>query len=943
MKSGRSKASTTRSTPARIASLALLLLACSSAARAGSTPGSSLDADAAAREASIREKAAMGDLVAVAYRSNPMIRAARAEWRGAVEKYRVDTAWADPELMAEGMYPADTLGDTAKPMDWSVGLTQAIPLWGRQGSAGKLSSAAAKIAKLKLDAALRDVVVQVRQSAAELRYLDVAVEIVQSQQKLLGKLAVGGAAAYAADRATLYDVMKARAQSGQLDYDALLLEESARTEKARLNALLDRAPDAPIGPVAAEVARPVVYDIPEIDALAEANAEDVRIARAELERSEAMAKLTQYETLPGFKLGVSYGRLNEVNQAGVQATVMLPLRLGKNAGLLGAARADSDKMRAMYAARLNDARTAIRDLAFRLKNAERLATLYRDDLVPQAERAVEIAQVRLSQGLGGLGDAAEAQSAWYGFRLALARAEADRTVLLARLEALAGRSLTEREAAAARPEVAKLNSYTPTPLYLGLAGGETAKAPPPPPVAEVDGFAAASRRLRELAAQWELTLGQRDAVNSFIVPGADLLGALAGAAADPAVAGKALGDGFSLQTLETLTLLRNPMIRTKEAEARAAREVFGQAEQIDAVLRRYAALTATSMGGGGMGAPPDFPFPAVLALKGQIVDEEVRAAREMLEAARRDAVAAARTAYWELIYVDQAAEITSRMIDLLETLDRSVASRYEAGKTSFQDLVRIRIEREKTREELKTLAEERKNRAAEIRGLLALPSEIAVGTPMFREDWAPLPAQGRLETLALARRQEVRAADAMVGRMERMLEMVETMTYPGFDLGLTPAPRGVIAPPAVDSAMGGAAGSSGAGTTVAAKPPLRPFFAADEAYIREIRQRIAALKSEREAARAETLVGVRAAWFAADRARREETLYAAKVLGLSKSALESSLQGYAAGSVGFSDLLESYEGWLEANLAHRRARVDIGIARSGVEAAVGVANLEGLK
>ncbi len=486
------------------------------------------------------------------------------------------------------------------------------------------------------------------------------------------------------------------------------------------------------------------------------------------------------------------------------------------------------------------------------------------------------------------------------------------------------------------------DAYTPSPLYLGLASGAPAPAAAPAtPLAEAGEFAAASLRLGDLAAQWELTLQRPEAADSFIVPEADLLRALAGAAADPAVAGQALGDGFSLQTLETLTLLRNPTIRTREAEARAAIEVFGQAEQIDAVLRRYAALTATSMAGGGMGAPPDFPFPAILALKGQIIDQELRSAREMFEAARRDTVTAARTAYWELIYVGQAAEITSRMIDLLENLDRSVASRYEAGKTSFQDLVRIRIEREKAREELKTLAEERANRAAEIRGLLALPPEIVVGTPAFREDWAPLPAQGELETLALARRQEVRAADAMIGRMERMLEMVETMTYPGYDLGLSPSPRGLIAPPADGPGMGAAAGGPGARAAVAARPPERPFFAGDEAYVREIRQRIAGLKSEREAVRAETLVGVRAAWFASDRARREEALYAAKVLGLSQSALESSLQGYSSGSVGFSDLLESYTGWLEASLARQRARVDIGIARSGLEAAVGVANLEG--
>jgi len=452
----RAHTTTTGRTRAVVAGLGFALLACSSTAQAGPpSPGPLPTPAGAATEASLGEKATLSDLVNIAYRSNPMIRAARAEWQGTVEKFRVDTAWADPELMAEGMYAADTLGDTAKPMDWTVGLSQPIPLWGRQGSAGRLSTAEAKIAKLKLDAAIRDVVLQIRQSAAELGYLAAAVEIVRGQQSLLGKLTAAGAAAYTADRASLYDVTKARAQSGQLDYDALLLEESARTEKARLNALLDRTPDAPIGQIAAETAHPLAYDIPEIDALAEANAEDVRIARAAVERSEAMLDLTGYETLPGFKLGVTYGRKSDVNQLGIQATVMLPLRPGKNAGRIGAARADSDRMRAMYGAAVNDARTAIRELAFRLRNAERLAMLYRDDLVPQAGRAVEMAQTRLAQGLGGLGDAAEAQSAWYQFRLALARAEADRAVLLARLEALAGQSLTARDARAGGPGAAK--------------------------------------------------------------------------------------------------------------------------------------------------------------------------------------------------------------------------------------------------------------------------------------------------------------------------------------------------------------------------------------------------------------------------------------------------------------------------------------------------------
>jgi hypothetical protein len=160
----------------------------------------------------------------------------------------------------------------------------------------------------------------------------------------------------------------------------------------------------------------------------------------------------------------------------------------------------------------------------------------------------------------------------------------------------------------------EIDSYTPPRPYPGLADGIDAAPAVLAPVAAADDFAVASQRLQDLAAQWERSIQHPEADNSFLVPADESLRALAGAAEDPAVAGKALGDGFSLQTLETLTLLRSPMIKTREAETRAAVEAFGQAEKIDAVLRRYASLTATSMAGGGMGAAPDFPFPGLLSL-----------------------------------------------------------------------------------------------------------------------------------------------------------------------------------------------------------------------------------------------------------------------------------------------------------------------------------------
>ena len=109
------------------------------------------------------------------------------------------------------------------------------------------------------------------------------------------------------------------------------------------------------------------------------------------------------------------------------------------------AQAEVDKMRALNKVQVNETRSAIRDIYFRLQNSDRLITLYRDDLIPQANRAMQTAETWFKTGQGSFSDYVETAGAWYNFHLALARAKADYGKFLARLESLVGMSLTERE------------------------------------------------------------------------------------------------------------------------------------------------------------------------------------------------------------------------------------------------------------------------------------------------------------------------------------------------------------------------------------------------------------------------------------------------------------------------------------------------------------------
>jgi outer membrane protein, heavy metal efflux system len=414
------------------------------ATRAGFSEGA--EAEMAILETKMIQGPSVADLLAYAYRTNPTVKAAREEWRAKVARYRVDTAYDDPEIMAEGMYMTRGLGRTANPEDWKVSLTQTIPFPGKLGKAGQVATAEARIGRLKLDATVRDVTVQIRESYQELLYMQEARRVADQNRDLLDQLRKAGETAYAQNRAALVDMMKAQSQSGQLLYDALLLEELERTEKTRLNSFLNRPPEALIGPLTQEPLPLVVYKLDEIYLLTDQNLEEVRMAQVGIEKAQSSLALARYEILPQFKLGASIGEEDRENMIGVLAGLTVPLWFGKNAGRLEQARAEVEVATAMKDAQVNESRAMVRDTYFRLQNSERLVRLYRDQLLPQAAKSMELAETWYRQKQGSFSDFIETEAVWYNFQLALARAKADYGKFLARLEKLAGRSLSQKQA-----------------------------------------------------------------------------------------------------------------------------------------------------------------------------------------------------------------------------------------------------------------------------------------------------------------------------------------------------------------------------------------------------------------------------------------------------------------------------------------------------------------
>jgi outer membrane protein, heavy metal efflux system len=395
-------------------------------------------------EKKLEEGASLSDLVTYAYKTNSSIKAARESWKGVIEKYRVETAYPDPEL-SSAYYPKPLMAE------FEISLSQAIPFPGKLSKAGEVVEAETQMARLELDKTVRDVIVGIRESYHELSYIKEAKKIAALNRDLLEHLRKIGETAYAQERATFFDVTKAQSQLAQLQYDAVLLQDLEETEKAQLNSLLNRPPGSEIRLLNEEPLSPALYKLQEVSELARKYQEEIRLAETEINKARTKIGLAKYEYYPMFRVGASYAKGNPDmvppefrDSVGVQFGLSIPLWFDKNKGLLEGARAEEQKAISMKDAQINQTNAMIRNLYFRLKNSERLILLYRDQLLPQASRSMEIAETWFREKQGSFSDFIETEAVYYNFQLSLARAKADYGKYLAQLERLCGLSLTRK-------------------------------------------------------------------------------------------------------------------------------------------------------------------------------------------------------------------------------------------------------------------------------------------------------------------------------------------------------------------------------------------------------------------------------------------------------------------------------------------------------------------
>jgi outer membrane protein TolC len=403
----------------------------------------------------------LDDYLLYAHRHNPALEAAWQRYQAALNKEPQVRALPDPRLSYA--YQIRRIETRVGPQRWSLGLMQMFPWPGKRDLAGQAAAAAARGAHELYGAAGAELTREVKDAYYAYHYLARSMAVVQRMQELTRYHEGVARARYKTGVAHQSALTRAQVMLGRLIDRVRSLEEMRAPAMARLNAALDRPVDAELpwpqrGPDPDEA--PALSD-EDVLALVRAHNDKVLAMHHETERRGKLVELAGKADKPDVTLGVSYidtadARVGNPPRSGrdpVVASVSLNLPIWREkyraAELEAAAawRAAERREREMANAVTRRARRVL----FEFQDAGRKVDLYRETLVPMAERARKATEAAFKAGEATFQELLETQNALLELELASERALTDRAQRLAELDMLAGQRLRRRSEAPPKP------------------------------------------------------------------------------------------------------------------------------------------------------------------------------------------------------------------------------------------------------------------------------------------------------------------------------------------------------------------------------------------------------------------------------------------------------------------------------------------------------------
>ncbi len=338
--------------------------------------------------------------IAEALARNPALAAARAQVEEARAQVVIDTAYADPSLLADVIGQSNPIRPgSATGSDQGIGVT--VPFPGKIALKRQISTASLRAAEFSLTQLQQQTASQTAQGydaiLVALRHRD----DLQQAHELASDFVQKTQARFMAGTVARVDVIKAKTDLASAENDLIANEREIATARATLNRLLGRMGGAPIEATDTLDVPAGIADVDALEHVAASSRPEIQSLAAQLEGARKATRLARQFWAPDFNLTLTRnatGGSPSTYTSGL--TIGVPIFFWQHQrGEVAQAQHREEELTANTADIRAQVSLDVQTAFSAASTALRQAVFIRDQLLPEAREVYRVASV--SYGLGG--------------------------------------------------------------------------------------------------------------------------------------------------------------------------------------------------------------------------------------------------------------------------------------------------------------------------------------------------------------------------------------------------------------------------------------------------------------------------------------------------------------------------------------------------------------
>ncbi|HEY5514066.1 MAG TPA: TolC family protein [Geomonas sp.] len=392
----------------------------------------------------------LAGLVTASVANNPELKSSQARWQMFKSRVALAGSLDDPMLMLkiQNGIVTDPFNFSKDPMTQKViGISQQLPFWGKRGLKAEIAAQEAESYRWQVEERKLELVRMVKETYYKIYFTDKSLAIVDKNIRILGDFVSLAEIKYSVGQGVQQDVFKSQVERSKLLDMKISLEQERKSLEAALNALLFRSPEAAVGRIPDFELKPFQLSAGHLRATAWEKRPMVKSLRALIDKGEAGHKLAQKEFYPDFNVSLEYMQRDKtmgdegLDMYSLGVTFNLPVQQSRRHAMV----AESDSEARMATDEMDGLRNTIdsgvSDLLAKLEKREKLVTLYKTGIIPQAEQSLESATIGYRVNKVDFLNLLDSRMTLFNYERQLYESQAEYMMTVAQLEAVVGTEL----------------------------------------------------------------------------------------------------------------------------------------------------------------------------------------------------------------------------------------------------------------------------------------------------------------------------------------------------------------------------------------------------------------------------------------------------------------------------------------------------------------------